>query len=325
MINFISERIDESFDAREITLRYTCDVVSKSVFDLDSEVFTKNESDIFSLGMRIFRGIAENFNSFLQWKWIPAADEKAFIKLMTNAIKKRERSSKVADDFLQQIVNIKNKRGQSEIDAAAHGWTFFLDAFDTAAIVIYHALHEIARNRRVQQKLREEILENLDEDGNISYESLNDLEYLDQVFFEILRLNPPFMFTTKVCSDDVELETSGDGKFEMKKGSTALICIYSIHRNSEYFTEPDVFNPERFDGGRVKEYRDRCCLLPFGEGPRMCLGMRLGVLLVKTLIAETLRSFEVSLSDETLKNPKIGAGEFLNILEGKVLLNFKPL
>lgn len=330
MINFIrqNQQVDGKFDVRDLTSRYTCDVISKCVLDIDSKSFSRDakESEIYSLGSRVLKGISATFNSFIKWKWIPEKEEKDFIKLMTEAIEQRTKSSKISDDFLQHIINVKNKKNQSHVEAAAHGWTFFLDSFETSGIVAYHSLHEIAKNQRVQQKLREEILSQLsDSSEHFSYETLNDLEYLDQVFFEILRLNPPFMFTTKVCSDDVELETSGNGKLKMTKGSTALISMYSNHRNPEYFTEPDVFNPERFDGGRVKEYRDRCCLLPFGDGPRICLGMRLGTLIVKNLIVEILKNFKLSLSNETMKNPKIGVSEFLNILEGKILMSFEPI
>jgi cytochrome P450 len=86
-----------------------------------------------------------------------------------------------------------------------------------------------------------------------------------------------------------------------------------------------AFNPERFDPefGGVKSFRDRCVLLPFGDGPRICLGMKLGIIIIKTLIAETLKNFEVSVNEKTPKKLKISATELLNVPDADVMLNFE--
>lgn len=317
MIKFIKQHETQTFDVRDLTARYTTDVTSKLLFNIDAQSFSNNP-ELFDLGKRIMKGISETAQSLMQWKWIPENDEKEFIRLTNELIEQRMKSSEIHDDFLSHIIAVKMKKNQDEIETAAHAWTFFLDSAETSAIPCYHALYELAKNQRVQQKLREEI-------ENNSIDSITDLEYLDQVFYEVLRLHPPFMFTNRVCSEKVEIETSDGEKFTMEKGSTAMISIYSIHRNPEIYPEPEVFHPERFDGGRIKELKDQCFLMPFGEGPRICLGMRLGILLVKICMIEILKNFEISLHESTSSDPKISVTEFLNVFEGKIQLNFKSL
>lgn len=235
MIKYIKNQLIEdpkkAFDARNITARLTCDVISSCIFGLDAKSFESENPEIFTLGRKMFRGISDSVQSMFSRKLIPREPESEFIKLMTDAMNYRIESKLEKDDFLSHIIQTKAKRGQTDVEAAAHAWTFVLDSFDTSAAVAHQAFYEIARDKRVQDTLRDEIMENIDEDGNLTFETLSELPYLDQVFFEILRLHPPFMFTNKVCSEEIELDSVKGHKFTMKEGATVMVSIYSIHRD----------------------------------------------------------------------------------------------
>lgn len=232
MVNYINQNDEKVFEARDLTYRFSCDVVSDCVLAFDAKSFSSENPEILKLCKNMFNGITESVQSIFPKKLIPKELERSFIELMLNAINCRIEGKKDRDDFLAHIIATKQRKEQSDVEAAAHGWTFFLDAFETVGIVSSLALYELANSKRVQDKLREEIMENLNEnDGILSYEQLLEMPYLDQVFNEILRLRPPFMFTTKVCSEDIELESVKGHKFPMKKGSTALISMYSVHRD----------------------------------------------------------------------------------------------
>lgn len=220
-----------SFEARDIFSRYTCDVTTSSVFGYESGAFSPGGSEIYDLGNKMMKGISNSVQSMFPGKLVPRKLEERFIELMSAAIKDRTDKNLISEDFLNHIIAMKRKNNQNDEEAAAHGWTFYLDASETSGIVALNAMHDIANDKRVQDKLREEIVENLDENGNLPFEAIFELNYLDQVFYESLRLHPPFMFTTKVCSEDVELEDSKDHKVLMKKGSTAMVSIHSIHRD----------------------------------------------------------------------------------------------
>lgn len=96
---------------------------------------------------------------------------------------------------------------------------------------------------------------------------------------------------------------------------------------TEYYPNPESFYPERFnpDNGGVKAFRDRCLLIPFGDGPRICLGMRFAYMQVKAAIAEVIRSYEVYLEDSTPAELFIGPNEFMGTTNSKVMLKFKEI
>lgn len=116
-----------------------------------------------------------------------------------------------------------------------------------------------------------------------------DHEYLNQVFYESLRLHPPAVMTIRECNEEIFLEDSKANKFKVEKGLGICIPIYSIQRDSgklfydvtfsrkyqhyfhlEFYFNADEFIPERFnpENGGVKSFFDRGLLIPFGDGPR---------------------------------------------------------
>jgi cytochrome P450 len=235
MINFINQQISsdnkKAFDIHDVSARFTCDVCTSATLGFEAKSFESEKPEVFELGHNIMKGITESVQGLFPKKMVPKKYEDAFIQLVTDAIKSRIENKIERDDFLSHIIATKERKGQTDDEAAAHGWTFFLDAFETSGIVAHLVIYEVANNKEVQDRLREEIVENLDQNGSISYEKLLELPYLDQVFYEALRLHPPFMFTTKVCSEDLEIDGIKGHKFTMKKGSTALISFHSIQRD----------------------------------------------------------------------------------------------
>lgn len=104
-----------------------------------------------------------------------------------------------------------------------------------------------------------------------------------------------------------------------------FICI--IFNPSEYYPNPDAFNPGRFDPehGGVKAFKDRCVLIPFGDGPRICSGMRFAYVQIKAAIVEVVRRFEISVDEQTPESLTISPTEFMNVMNHKLMLNFKQI
>lgn len=95
-------------------------------------------------------------------------------------------------------------------------------------------------------------------------------------FTETLRLFVPGKEISKICTIPYEMKLNNDGKIaKIPKGTSIQIPLYSLHRDEEYYIKPNEFIPERFDieNGGSKRYHDMGVFLPFGDGPRICLGI----------------------------------------------------
>lgn len=96
---------------------------------------------------------------------------------------------------------------------------------------------------------------------------------------------------------------------------------------TEYYYNPDDFDPDRFspEHGGVKAFKERCVLIPFGDGPRICSGMKFAQTEVKAAIAEVVRNFKISIDEITPRYLKVSPNEFMNLPDQKVLLHFQQI
>lgn len=117
------------------------------------------------------------------WKkaFVPKKTEKFFIKLTMDAVKMRDTGMHQRDDFINYVLSLRNKKGISDIDIAAHAMTFFLDGVETSSIGLSFTLYYLGKNRKIQNKLRKEIQDNVGDDGTLTFDKIMELPYLDQV------------------------------------------------------------------------------------------------------------------------------------------------
>ena len=133
---------------------------------------------------------------------------------------------------------------------------------------------QVARDKFIQSKLRQEIKDNLLEDGFLDFDVLNNMEYLDNVVNEGLRIYTTVPRRIKICTKTYELKGSNGKSVLLKPKDTILIPVHSLHNDSEYYTNPELFRPDRFSeaNGGTKKFKDDCLYMPFGIGPRICTG-----------------------------------------------------
>ncbi|KAL3225845.1 hypothetical protein MRX96_025427 [Rhipicephalus microplus] len=116
-------------------------------------------------------------------------------------------------------------------------------------------------------------------------EDLKRMKYLDICFKESLRLFPSVPIIGRVLDEDMVV----DG-YKIPKGVTCFVNIYSLHRNPEYFKDPELYIPERFLTPEVRN-RHPFSYIPFSGGPKNCLGQRFALLEAKTIMAKLLRKY----------------------------------
>jgi cytochrome P450 len=163
--------------------------------------------------------------------------------------------------------------------------TLLLAGHETTASTLGWSLHLLDRNPEVWQRMHEEAVAVLG-DRDPTDDDLRELRYTGQVIQEVIRLYPPVWILTREAID----EDVVDG-FAVPAGSDVVVCPYTLHRHPAFWPEPDRFDPDRFASDRVND-RPRYAHIPFGAGPRFCVGSHLGLMeatFVLAMLARELR------------------------------------
>ncbi|KAF5285372.1 hypothetical protein FQR65_LT13262 [Abscondita terminalis] len=172
---------------------------------------------------------------------------------------------------------------------------FFFAGFDTVSTMMSYACYELAINPEVQDKLREEVDETLENlNGQFTYDSIISMKYLDMVMSETLRKWPPFVIADRhsVQPYTIQPERPGEIALHLEKGSLINCPIHAIHMDPKYHPNPNKFDPERFSDEN-KNKIDPYTYFPFGLGPRNCIGSRFALLEGKLVVAEIISKFEI--------------------------------
>ena len=128
------------------------------------------------------------------------------------------------------------------------------------------------------------------------YDMVQKAGYMDQVICEVLRLAGPDFLLARQCEED---STYKGIKFP--KGIGVNIPTYALHRDPDLWDNPLEFNPDNFSP-EAKEKRDPFAFLPFGVGPRQCIGMRLALLEIKIGLLEVMQRFKLNAHQRPLRN-----------------------
>jgi cytochrome P450 len=172
---------------------------------------------------------------------------------------------------------------------------FLLAGYETTATALMYITYELALNPDIQDRLFEEVNGAVDAKGEISYEVLAKLPYLDALLSETLRLHSPTISLGRMASTDYKLGNTG---LTVEKGTIIQIPHLSMHLSEEYYPEPYKFDPDRF----MPENRHKLVpytYLPFGAGPRNCIGMRFALMEAKLGLAHIARRYRFFPTSQT--------------------------
>ncbi|XP_075828910.1 cytochrome P450 3A25 [Microtus pennsylvanicus] len=229
-----------------------------------------------------------------------------FKKFVTSMKKNRlDSNQETRVDFLQLMMNTQNSKGEesqkalSDLEMVAQTVVFIFAGYDATSTSISFIMYELATHPDVQKKLQDEIDRALPNKAPVTYDALMDMEYLDMVVNETLRLYPIANRLERVSKKDVEI----NGVF-IPKGTIVMVPTFPLHRDPEYWPAPEEFRPERFskeNKGSIDPY----VYLPFGNGPRNCLGMRFALISMKLAVISVLQNFTLQPCEETQIPPKL--------------------
>ncbi|MFK8164348.1 MAG: cytochrome P450 [Lewinella sp.] len=201
------------------------------------------------------------------------------------------RSGTPKDDLLQMLLDSRYEDdGQPMPDQQLVDEIMILFAagHETSANALAWTIWLLLRHPEELAKVRAEI-NRVETDGPINFDNARQLTYLTQVIEESMRLYPPAWI-----SDRVALAPDNAGGFDIQQGTSIGIFFYGLHRNPEYWDQPEAFRPARMTP-EAKKARHPFCFLPFGGGPRLCIGNHFAMLEMQLILARLLRDYDFEL------------------------------
>lgn len=289
----------EFYDARELMARYTTDFIGVCGFGINMDSMSDENSQFRWLGKRVFqRTTRDAINAALKLMFPTLCKNLHFLSpeleismkhLVNTILKSRNYKPAGKNDFVDLLLELKEKGKiigesiehkdadgkpkiveleMSEMLMIAQIFVFFGAGFETSSTASSYTLHQLAFNPDCQKKVQEEIDKVLAKyDNKLTYDAVNEMHYLEMAFYEGMRMYPSVGYLIRQCSSPKY--TFADLNLTIDEEVKVIIPTQAMHRDPKYFENPDKYDPERFREGtkHMKPY-----FLPFGEGPRACVG-----------------------------------------------------
>ena len=176
--------------------------------------------------------------------------------------------------------------------------TMLIAGHDTSTALLAWAVYLLGAHPETLQEACSEVDQVLGEDKPV-LEHASQLTYLNQVINETARMYPPIHIGNRVAAVDMTFRER-----EIPAGTRVMYSIYLTHHDPKLWSEPESFKPERFASGAASH--PPYSYVPFGGGPRNCIGMAFARLEVNLVLARLLQGFEVKLLHQQVK-PHMGA------------------
>lgn len=205
------------------------------------------------------------------------------------------------DDLLSYLMNATDPetgKSMSAVDVRNNLMTFITAGHETTALALTWTFYLLGLHPEIEARVNEEIATVTGGDP-VRPSQVDALVYTNQVVQESMRLYPPAALIVRAALRDVMLDDEKVGA-----GTTVYVPVYAIHRHEALWSEPDRFDPSRFDSEATKAI-DRFSYLPFGAGPRTCIGQSFAQLEATAVVATLLRSFQLKLRPGYAPEPRL--------------------
>jgi cytochrome P450 len=179
-------------------------------------------------------------------------------------------------------------KGLSDLEVKANIVTFIAAGHETTANALTWALYCISQDEAVQSRLEAEVDAAVGDDGTMQ---LDRLPFTKAVMEETLRLFPPVPFLSRQALRDDRI-----GRVKIPRNSTVIIAPYVMQRHKKLWEAPDAFIPDRFFGERRDSVR-RFSYLPFGAGPRICIGQSFSLQEATLVLARVIHAVRLTLPE----------------------------
>ena len=290
----------QSFDIAHMMMEVAFKAVARSLF---STSVTEEEMNKLAVNLTDIQEyfIREVRQPYLQWYFELSGRQKAHIlladeskQIILRIINERRTSNESHDDLLDMLLSSRYEdtgEGMTDQQLLDEALIIFVAGHETSANALAWFFYLIANHPEELEKLRDEAQSVLT--NNIpTFLDLPKLEYGKWCIEEAMRLYPPAWITDRVALEDDEV----DG-IVIPKGMIVVPFIYGTHHSKELWDTPEQFIPERFSKENKKQ-RPTYAYLPFGGGPRLCIGNNFAMMEMQLIITHLIQRYDFELVKE---------------------------
>jgi cytochrome P450 len=288
----------------EDMMHLTMQIICKVLFDAEIHEEVEQLGGAMTL---IFKLSDERFNQLPAIPyWLPTRLNRTLrenIAIVDSAIQRfideRRASKEDKGDLLSMLLEAQDEDGSGMTDQQVRdeAMTLFGAGHETTAVTLMWTWYLLSQHPEVEAKLHGELAEVLG--GRLpTLEDLSRLKYTEMVVKESMRLYPPAWGTSRQPNKDVTL-----GGYPIRKDTNVFINIYGMHRDTRYFADPLRFDPDRFSPEREKDI-PKYAYLPFGGGPRVCIGNAFAMMEAKLVLAVLAQRYRLELAPGHIIKPE---------------------
>jgi cytochrome P450 len=253
--------------------------------------------------------------------WVPypgkrrtARNRDEFRAEMGQIVAGRRTSGRRANDLvtlLLEATDAESGQAMSDLDIVDNLRTFVAAGHETTAQALTWSFYLLSLHRDSEARILREV-DDVTGGRDLLPEHVERLSYTRQAIQEAMRLYPPAPLISRDATHELRL-----GDEPVAAGTTLLIPIYAVHRHKSLWPDPDGFDPDRFAHDAVRQ-RHRYSYIPFGAGPRICIGMNFALTEATAILASLVRAVRLDLPEDF--TPKLKMGITLRAGEGMRML-----
>jgi cytochrome P450 len=284
----------EERDIHEEMMRVTLRIVGKTLFDAD---VAKDAQEV-GQSLELLMELSADFGKAIMIpEWVPTLHNlrktraiRKLDRIIYRIIEERRKSERDTGDLLSMLLAARDDDGSRMTDKQLRdeSITLFLAGHETTANALSWTWWLLAQNPEAENKLHAE-LDSLLAGRVPTLDDVPKLKYTEQVLTESLRLYPPAWGTARIAMEDHEI-----GGYHIPKGAGVSLTQWTMHRDPRWFTNPEVFRPERWEDGLAKRL-PRFAYFPFGGGPRQCIGNTFALMEATLVLATIAQKFRFRL------------------------------
>ncbi|MBA4122454.1 MAG: cytochrome P450 [Acidobacteria bacterium] len=282
-------------------MHLTLQIVGKTLFSANVEDDASKVGEALTTLIKMFSYLLLPFSEILEKLPIPHARrfnraKETLDAVIYEIINERRKSGEDKGDLLSMLLLAQDEDdggGMTDRQVRDECLTLFLAGHETTANALVWTFYCLSQNPESEAKLHEELDRVLQNGRAPTVEDLPNLKYTESVLAESMRLFPPAWVLGRLAIEEHEIKS-----YKIPKGALVLASMYVLQRDARFWTDAEIFKPERWETQSIKEAGQKFIYFPFGAGVRRCVGEQFAWMEGILLLATLARKWKLSLTPE---------------------------